>query len=219
MRRFALIALLTALLQNAGAQRMGAAPHFAHFGSQHSAFGSRSFAYPIPFFSDSLYSDVVYPSGYASPQPTVIVMQTPPAADPQPVQPPAQPLLIELQGGHYVRLSGEGNSGAEIIDGDATHGNSYERRPVAGSYTTQRQIATEASPTMLVFRDGHREEVQAYTITGGVLYATGNYYADGSWNRKVELSSLNLCETVAANQSRGVKFQLPLAPNEVIVGP
>ncbi len=219
MRKLALIALLAALLQNAGAQRMGTAPHLGHFDSQHSAFGPRSFAYPIPFFSDSLYSDAVYPPGYAFPQPTVIVMQAPLAVDPQPAQPPAQPLLIELQGDRYVRLSGEGNSGAEIIDGDVTHGNSPETRPVTQAYTMPRQIATEASPAVLVFRDGHREEVHAYTITGGVLYATGNYYADGSWSRKVELSSLNLLETIATNHSRGMKFQIPSAPNEVIVGP
>ena len=219
MHKLALIALLAALLQNAGAQRTGAAPHFAHFGAQHSAFGPRSFAYPIPFFSDSLYSDAVYRSGYASPQPTVIVIQAPPAVDPQPAQPPTQPLLIELQGDRYVRLSGEGNSGAEIIDGDVPPANSLETRPATRAYSAPRQVATEESPAVLVFRDGHREGVNAYTITGSILYTTGNYYADGSWSRKVELSSLNLPETVAANRSHGMKFQTPSAPNEVIVGP
>jgi hypothetical protein len=31
------------------------------------------------------------------------------------------------------------------------------------------------------------------------------------------LSALNLADTVAANQSRGITFRLPAAPNEVIV--
>jgi len=56
-------------------------------------------------------------------------------------------------------------------------------------------------------------------ITDGVLYTSGDYYANGSWNRKIELSSLNLPETVKSNQSRSVRFQLPSAPNEVIIRP
>ena len=71
----------------------------------------------------------------------------------------------------------------------------------------------------LVFRDGHREQVFDYTIADGVLYAHADYFTTGSWNRKIELSSLNLSETVKSNQSQGVRFQLPSAPNEVIVGP
>jgi hypothetical protein len=72
---------------------------------------------------------------------------------------------------------------------------------------------------VLVFRDGHREEVSAYTITGGAIYAPADFYRDGSWNRKIELSSLDLPETLKSNYSRGLRFQLPRAPNEVIVGP
>ncbi len=74
-------------------------------------------------------------------------------------------------------------------------------------------------PAVVVFRDGHREEVAAYTITDGVLYAQGNYYTDGSWNRKIDLSSLNLPETIEASRSRGVHFRLPAAPNEVVTRP
>lgn len=216
MRRLALIALFAALLQNASAQRMGGAPHFAgHFGSQAGAFGRHSFADPIPFFTDSLYSDAVYMPGYgygyAPGQPAVIIMQAPPATASDPVQPPAQPLLIELQGDRYVRISGEGESGSQMID---------QRTTAASQAGTTRQVAVrEAAPAVLVFRDGRSEEVSDYTIANGILYARGNYYADGTWNRKIELSSLNLPETMSANRSRGVKFQLPAAPNEVIVGP
>jgi hypothetical protein len=217
MRKLALIALIAALLQNAGAQRMGAAPHFA---PQHSPSFARPFLYPVPFFSDSLYSNVIYPSGYAYPQPTIIVMQAPPPAEPERVQLPAQPLLIELQGGRYVRVSGEGSSDAEMIGGETINGQTADASKMPGSYAAPHRVAAEApTPVALVFRDGHREEVSAYTIADGVLYATGNYYSDGAWSRKVELSSLNLPETVVANRSRGMQFQLPRAANEVIVGP
>src|ERR1035437_7705536 len=77
----------------------------------------------------------------------------------------------------------------------------------------------ELVPAILVFRDGHREEVSDYMMADGVLYTRSDYYTNGSWNRKIELSSLNLPETVKSNQSHGLRFQLPSAPNEVTVGP
>jgi len=77
----------------------------------------------------------------------------------------------------------------------------------------------ESATAILVFRDGHREEVSEYAITNGILYTSDDPFAVGYWNRKVELSSLNLPETVSSNQTRGVKFRLPSAPNEVVVRP
>jgi hypothetical protein len=208
MRKLALIVLLAALLQNAAGQRMAAAPHFA---SGSSAFGHHSFSYPIPFLTDGFYSDAVY-TGYAAGQPTIVLMQAPTPAQPERIQPPAQPLLIELRGDRYVRISGEEMSGAQMIEQDS----GSIRKPDA---VTNPAAAREPTSTVLVFRDGRSEEVSDYTIVEGILYARRNYYTDGSWNRKIELSSLNLTETVAVNRSRGLKFQLPSASNEVIVGP
>jgi hypothetical protein len=212
MRKIALIALLAAFLQQAAGQRMGAALHSApQFASGGSALGRHSFAYPIPFFTDGFYSDAFYTSGYSPVPATVIVMQAPPAAEPERTPPPAQPLLIELQGDRYVRISGEEISGAQMIEPDP----GLDGKPDA----IFRPVAVPKAATVLVFRNGHSEEVSDYTIADGILYARGNFYTDGSWNRKIELSSLNLVETVAANRSRGLKFQLPSAPNEVVVGP
>ena len=72
---------------------------------------------------------------------------------------------------------------------------------------------------VLVFRDGHREEVSAYTIVDSILYAQGNYYTDGSWSRRIDVSSLNLPETIEASRSRGVHFRVPTAANEVVTRP
>lgn len=223
MRKLALIAIFAALLQNAGAQRMGS-PHFgsAPFGAANSGIGhftaqragafSRAFPYALPFFSDGLYSDAVYPSAYGVP-PAIIVMQAPPAAEPERIATPGQPLLIELQGDRYVRVSGDDSSGAQMIDRESAR----EGETPAGA--ARPVPAREPVSTLLVFRDGHREEVSDYTITGGVLYADGDYYADEASNKKVELSALNLSETIASNRLRGVTFRLPRAANEVIVGP
>ena len=68
----------------------------------------------------------------------------------------------------------------------------------------------------LVFRDGHSEEVHDYTIADGILYTRGDFYTDGYWNKKIELSALDIPQTLAANAARDVKFVLPSSPNEVI---
>jgi hypothetical protein len=118
--------------------------------------------------------------------------------------------MIELQGDRYVHVSGPDTSGAEMID----------RIPERESSTLIHSVAaSELPPAVLVFRDGHREEASEYTIADGVLYTRADYYATGSWTRKIELSSLNLPETAKSNESRGVKFRVPSSPNEVIVRP
>jgi hypothetical protein len=210
MRRLLLIPLLLAAPLSMTAQRAG----FAHFsgrgaGFNRSGFG-RSVYYPIPFF-DSFYSgdgsDVAYPG----PQPIVFMMQgapVPAVADPAP---PVQPLIIELQGDRYVQVSGDGIPQAPTI-------NRAPAPPSAQSAATSTPPPQLAS-TILVFRDGRRQEVSAYTIAGGTLYAAADYYNSGAWNEKIPLSSLKMPETIAANQSRGVQFRVPTAPNEVIVGP
>jgi hypothetical protein len=217
MRRLLLITLLAALAPCVNAQRMGAAsPYFA---SRFNRGGHpRGSFFPLAY-SDPLYADYLSSTGYpAASQPPLIILQSPAARAPEPERfaPPAQPLMIELQGDRYVRLSGPETSGAEMID------RMPERPPLAegSSSSPLHSVATpELPPAVLVFRDGHHEEASEYTIADGVLYTRADYYTTGSWNRKIELSSLNLPETVKSNQSRGVRFQLPSSPNEVIVRP
>jgi hypothetical protein len=210
MRRLLLIPLLAALAPGVNAQRMGAAsPQFtARFNRgrrPHASF------YPLAY-SDPFYADYLSSAGYpVVSQPPMIILQSPPR-EPAPEQslPPVQPLMIELQGDRYVRVSGPETSGAEMID------RMPERPPSAPIHAI---TIPELPPAVLIFRDGHREEVSEYTIADGILYTRSDYYTTGSWNRKIQLSSLDLPETFSSNQSRGVKFQLPSSPNEVIVRP
>jgi hypothetical protein len=216
MRTLLLITLATAVTPCVSAQRMvSASPRFAP--GYNRGGHARSFFYPLAF-SDPFYSDYLSSTGYpVASQPPVIILQAPPAAAPVPERSssPTQPLMIELQGDRYVQVSGEETSGTEMIDPipDAPH--SQERSWGVAIPTAAKELV----PAILVFRDGHREEVSDYTIADGVLYTRSDYYTNGSWNRKIELSSLNLPETVKSNQSRGLRFQLPSAPNEVTVGP
>jgi hypothetical protein len=216
MRRLLVITMLAALAPCVSAQRMGAAsPHFGarlnRGGHPHASF------YPLAY-SDPFYSDYVSSTGYpAASQPPMIILQTPPSVPPEPERfaPPAQPLMIELQGDRYVRVSGPETSGAEMIN------QMPARAPLPEHFSTSIRSAAPAEPTpaVLIFRDGHREEASEYTIADGVLYAGSDYYATGSWTRKIALSSLDLSETAKVNESRSIKFQIPSSPNEIIVRP
>jgi hypothetical protein len=216
VRSLLLIALLAIVTPCINAQRtVSAPPHFTH--GYHHGGRSRSFFEPLGLY-DPFYADYLSSTGYpVASQPPVIVVQTPPAT-PLPERPPAptQPLMIELQGDRYVRLSGEEASGTQMID--PTSDASRWRERLAG-VAIQPAGVSESAPAVLVFRDGHSEEVSDYTIANGVLYTSDGPYTGASWNRKVELSSLDLAETVKSNKSRGIRFQLPSTPNEVIVRP
>jgi len=66
---------------------------------------------------------------------------------------------------------------------------------------------TAEPPTVLVFRDGHRSEVQNYGIVGPTLWIFTERRA-----RKYPLSDLDLPATKAANEQRGVEFTVPATP-------
>lgn len=215
MRQLLFVTLLLALTSWAHAQRMTSnSPHFSPaFNPGFSRGGhSHSFFYPIAF------GDLFF-SSYAAPQPQVVILQTPPAAEtpvPERAPTPAQPLMIELQGDRYVRISGEESTGAQMIDPRLPSGGKPRSLPAAVIHDVD---AAQLPIAVLLFRDGHREEATGYTIADRVLYINSSPYSGGPWIRRIELSSLDLPETIRSNQARGIKFQLPSASNEVLVGP
>jgi hypothetical protein len=210
------LALFVAVAPQANAQRM--AFHSSHFAPRfHDGAYSRSSFYPLPF-GDPFYSDYLSSMGYpVAAQPPVIFLQAPPAPAPDRAPAPVQPLLIELRGDRYVRVTGSETPGAEMIAPETIAQIPDPSRSQARN--EERASSPEPPPAILIFRDGHSEETSDYTIANGVLYTRSDFYTNGSWTRKIELSSLNLPETLKSNQSRGVRFQLPSFPNEIIVRP
>src|SRR5262249_26028066 len=147
-------------------------------------FSGRSFLFPLGFFPDPYYSD--YSSAPAA-EPRVIVVQAPiPTTTPQPIASTMQPVLIELEGDRYVRRNAEDTSEAIAVDQQPAIRHAGKPADMA----THTPANPDLAPVVLIFRDGHREDVSAYTITDDTLYANGDYYANGSWNKKIELSSL-----------------------------
>jgi hypothetical protein len=65
--------------------------------------------------------------------------------------------------------------------------------------------APTAQPqTVLVFKDGHEQEVENYAIVGDTLWDL-----TGDRRHKIALSDLNLDATVKANDDRGIDFTVP----------
>ncbi len=61
-----------------------------------------------------------------------------------------------------------------------------------------------AAPTVLVFRDGHQQEIANYAIAGNKLIVLGEQNS-----QKIQLSDLDLRATAKANENRGVDFKMP----------
>ena len=215
-----LLAIVFAAAPSASAQRMfSGSPRFA--GNNNRRAYARSSFFPLAF-SDPFYSDYLSSTGYpVASQPPVIILEAPPppASVPDrssvPSQSPIRPLLIELQGDRYVQVGGDDPT-EEMMEAIP---NAPTLQSRSSNSAAPAVAANDLAPAVLVFRDGHREKVSDYTIADGVLYTNDDYYTKGSWIRKIALSSLNLPQTLQSNQARGVKFQLPTSPNEVIIRP
>jgi hypothetical protein len=64
--------------------------------------------------------------------------------------------------------------------------------------------ARQQIPVVLIYLDGHEQQVTNYAIVGQTLYDLGTFVA-----HKIPLAELNLQATVKANDDRGVEFNVP----------
>jgi hypothetical protein len=175
---------------------------------------SRSFGPGAIFLGDPFYADYpLAPLAAPTPPPQVVIVQPPNTAD-TPPETKSEPLLIELQGNRYVRFGGRQQSAERGTNAPPD----YAEGP-PGKSSWQQPAKPELPPTVLIFRDGHREQVPEYAIVGNTLYASGDYWQSGHWTKNIQVSTLNIPETVRANHENGVKFLLPSAPNEVVTRP
>jgi hypothetical protein len=145
-----------------------------------------------------------------------------PPVPPAPPLPPAESEVLELQGDQWVRLT---NYGASQIAGQLARPESERAMNLGSGMSPARRTQavepppSELPPAVLVYRDGHKEEIRKYVIAGATLYTNSDYWSSGSWTRKVPISELDVRATLAANQERGAKFSLPSGPNEVMMRP
>ena len=81
-----------------------------------------------------------------------------------------------------------------------------QQQNVRSSPPPQTQVATERPRilTVLVFRDGHRIEIQNYAMVGQTLWVFDEKAAE-----KISINDLDLDATWKENRERGVRFPLP----------
>ncbi|MGA9527677.1 MAG: hypothetical protein WBS24_06145 [Terriglobales bacterium] len=248
--------VLAVLESSAGGQMrgsFGASSHGgsgAHFGGLHfgRSFSNRRGAGQLGgYFGDyPLFYDDYQPdqSTQNSGQP-FYVLQPSAAA---PASPKPSPLLIELEGDRYVRYGGmtsnepiadAGSSGARstgasssILSRTSSSRTSSSRTPLKDSQAA-KVSSVPLAPTVLIYRDGRREQISEYAIVGRTLYAPNSIDtgSDAERNdasraaepayglRNIQLSALDISATMKVNRENGVNFVLPAAANEVVTRP
>jgi hypothetical protein len=170
-------------------------------------------------------SDVLYASDFDPTYEPMAEEMGPQVVSREPSQatvlaPPAKSsggMVLQLEGDHWVRMT---SSGPPQIVGQAVPTPSPAS---AGSSAKTRVSATAKPPVevpraVLVFRDGHQEEIGQYRIMGGMISVAADYWSTGSWTRKVPVSDLDVPATLKLNGERGTHFRLPSGPNEVMIG-
>jgi hypothetical protein len=200
-------------------------------GAFSSARGSRGFVhlrrsgrfFPGSAFGPYFYSDYDSEPWISEESPPEIIELTTPSASPAPERNPPQSLMLELQGDHWVRITNNGQSQAEEQsdqqESERTSSLPTAVLPAAPRRTGAAEPPNELPPAVLVFRDGHEEEMRKYAIVGPIIYAGGDYWTSGSWTRKIQIVELDVPATLRLNQERGAKFSLPSGPNEVMIRP
>jgi hypothetical protein len=170
-----------------------------------------------PYLFDD-YDDYDSERTTQTPAPQVVVVEGAQASPETPAPKPPESLLLELQGDQWVRVTSYSQSpaGAQAAQPESQPASSP---PSVTPRSSAAEPLREVPPAVLVYRDGHREEVKDYTIIGPTLYTSADYWSSGSWTRKVQMAQLDIPATLKINQERGVKFSLPSGPGEIVVRP
>jgi hypothetical protein len=131
--------------------------------------------------------------------------------------------VLELQGDRWVRITNFGESQTVLQSSETGQERTVNPRSALPAAISRRAQTAEPvaklPPAVLVFRDGHTEEIGKYMIRGATLYTSADYWSSGSWTRKIPIADLDVPATLKLNQERGAKFSLPSGPNEVMIRP
>jgi hypothetical protein len=126
-------------------------------------------------------------------------------------------LLLEFHDGQYVRIP----TGGQLPNlPELTPAGSSKAPGIRPGVASQKEASPPSPPlprAVLLFRDGHKEEIDRYVIENDVIYAGSDYWSTGSWTKKIPISQLDVPATLKLNQQRGGKFSLPSGPGEIAV--
>jgi len=180
--------------------------------------GTRPFTRGIFLGSPWPYSDYDLDEPYVveGAPPQFVIVQSP-SADDSPRRTRPAPLLIEWQGDRYVRFGGTAQTVGRRTSAHPDYAEPARTKlPTKSPSKPTMSVTQKEPPAVLVYRDGHREEIPDYAIADGLIYVRGIDWQDGYWTKRIPLSTLDPPATIQANRQRGVKFLLPTAPNVVI---
>lgn len=140
---------------------------------------------PYPYYGGAYYYPYAYDYGYDG---NYMPPQPPPAPpEPQPTGP--APTIFDRSGNGYNSVYAP-----------------PAREPMPQPTTQQPPPSVEEPETVtLVFRDGHKLDIQNYAIMGETLYDL----TPGHLKKKIALTDLDLAATQKLNDERGVEFTLP----------
>jgi len=132
-----------------GRDRLTITGHHGHHPS-YPAYGY----YDAPYFYSDYYepNDLAYPPLQPPPEPPS------PAAQVK-TEPMPDPVLLELHGSQWVRVTNFGESSDRALAAE----------------TVAPTPAKTLPPAVLVYRDGHTEEVSSYSIIGESIYTKADY--------------------------------------------
>jgi hypothetical protein len=179
-----------------------------------SGYGALPYLYPSYYYSDYFSEPDVSES-----QPTRVVVENSKLPAETPPPPPPESLVLELQGNHWVRIT---DSGRTVVNSEPEQKGSSKTSNLRTMTPEQGGVMEpprELPPAVLVFRDGHKEEITRYTIVGGTIYTSSDYWNNGSWTRKVPIAELDVPTTLELNRERGANFSLPSSPGVVVIRP
>ena len=197
----------------------GVGPHRPSFGisggegRRQRAFrrGSSFYGYGAPYYwgYDESYEPEPRPEPPSLPGGPVPEIKSAPLPD---------PVLLELRGNQWVRVTTFGTP-AESGSAPQTSAQAESKAPSAFKGPSAFKADSESAPALLVYRDGHTEEVSSYSIIGQTMYTKSDFWSSGSWTRTIQIADLDVPATLKQNQQRGVRFELPSGPDEVMIRP
>jgi len=202
-----------ALHPGAGGSNLVRGRRFGHGGRGRAFVGGYGF---FPYFDSDLETENVEPP----PPQVVFVPPAPSAATPTPASKPAESQLLERHGDTWLRISSSGD--ARVVAGerfDRSTGAASGGATNPATRPSDAAAAVEIPPAVLVFRDGHTEQIRKYVIAGNTLVTSADYWSTGSWTRKIAIADLNIPETLQVNRERGTGFSLPSRSGEVMMRP
>ena len=175
----------------------------------------------LPYLYPYDYSDY-----YSEPSPSetepsrvVVIERDQPRAEAPPPSPPPESLMLELRGNHWVRVTDSGQTMASSPTGQKGPAKTAGMRTITPQESAAVEPPRELPPAVLVYRDGHKEEITRYTIVGGAIYTSPDYWNGGSWTKKVPIAELNVPATLELNHESGAHFRLPSIPHVVVIRP